>query len=103
MLFVMSTEDGNYAVLLRRNITPHLAFSAFAAAQNMNVGFAFAAFEHSGRYNVVVAEGRFAYGAESLRMPVQAVHAALDVHDTVLAPGNGKEGRCFQLIAFHKF
>ena len=73
---------------------------ASAAAKDVDMGVAVGALEHTRHEDAFNAQGSAAYGAGSLQFPVDAVHAAADVHQAVFAPGNGRKGQRFDQIAF---
>ena len=58
----------------------------------MNMGTVECAFKHSGKKNIVIAQGFMADRAASFNVPFKAVHTAAYMHKAVLPAGNGWEG-----------
>jgi hypothetical protein len=66
----------------------------------MYVGTAAAALEHPGNEDFVVPQGSAADRAAPEAVPLQAIYAAPDVHETVFAAGKGRKRLGFYQIPF---
>jgi len=69
----------------------------------MNMGAAIGAFKYTGYQYIGDIEGCIADRALSRQIAVNAVYAAANMHEAVIAAGYGGKGQCPYQVAFVQF
>jgi len=84
-------------------LTDSAGSSASCTAQYMDVGAAAGAFKKAGDKDFITFKNYSAHGAYPVAIAPEAVEAAFDVHETILAAVQGREGGGAHQFSFLEF